>query len=146
MHRPVRGRPRDTVRAAARDPLKVGDLVLYEDGIGKRAEWPLGRVLALHPGRDGLIRSATIKTAHGETRRPLQKLVLLELHDLRSSPDATHDDLADIEPQTDDAAPTQAENPDTDGQADAKAAHSTGLQAQIAAALKLIRAQKRNFT
>ena len=36
------------------------------------------RVLELFKGRDGLVRAALIKTAYGNTRHPLQKLVALE--------------------------------------------------------------------
>lgn len=67
------------------EPLQVGDLVLYEDGISKRADWPLGRVVELHPGRDGKIRSVTIKTARGETKRALQRLVQLERTEIKKS-------------------------------------------------------------
>ena len=36
-------------------------------------QWPLGRVTEVHPGRDGLVRTATVKTEHGAYVRPIVK-------------------------------------------------------------------------
>eukprot|EP00112_Aurelia_sp_Birch-Aquarium-sp1_P025857 Seg884.2 transcript_id=Seg884.2/GoldUCD/mRNA.D3Y31 product="hypothetical protein" protein_id=Seg884.2/GoldUCD/D3Y31 len=43
-----------------------------------RGAWPLGRVLEVKQGRDGLVRSARIKTAMSEYLRPIDKLCLLK--------------------------------------------------------------------
>ncbi|XP_063909631.1 uncharacterized protein LOC135127182 [Zophobas morio] len=39
--------------------------------------WPLGRVQEVHPGTDGVVRVATVKTATGLYTRPVNKLVIL---------------------------------------------------------------------
>ena len=60
-----------------KEKISVGDVVLVQEQ-EKRSYWPLGRVLALHEGRDGHVRSVTLRMRTGVTRRPLQRLVLLE--------------------------------------------------------------------
>ena len=58
--------------------LKENDLVLVLDQTQQRHQWPLGRVVEVYKGRDGLIRSAKVKTMNSEYRRPVSKLCLLE--------------------------------------------------------------------
>ena len=43
-----------------------------------RAQWPLGRITAVHPGADGLIRKVTVKTGSGEVIRDVRRVCLLE--------------------------------------------------------------------
>jgi len=51
-----------------------------------RMFWPIGKVLELHPGRDNLIRSVTLKTANKESvRRDVRQLYRLEADDDRQS-------------------------------------------------------------
>ena len=55
----------------------MGDIViLNEDGIVPM-KWPLARVAKVHPGSDGFIRVATVKTAKGSYNRPVSKISLL---------------------------------------------------------------------
>ena len=61
-----------------RDNVKVGDVVLVADDNQRKQDWMLGRIQDLHPGRDGLVRSVTVKTSGGLRRRPVQRLRLLE--------------------------------------------------------------------
>ena len=57
--------------------LQVGDVVvLREDGLVP-TKWQLARVEEVHPGRDGKVRVATIKTPRGIYKRPVTKLALL---------------------------------------------------------------------
>ncbi|XP_023819257.1 uncharacterized protein LOC111948793 [Oryzias latipes] len=58
--------------------LQVGDLVLILNENTPRNSWPLGLVVATHPGEDGLVRSVRVKTASGELDRPTAKICLLE--------------------------------------------------------------------
>ena len=58
--------------------LSPGDIVLVVDPATRRGDWPIGRVLQVYPGPDGVVRSASVKTAHGITHRPSVKLCLLE--------------------------------------------------------------------
>ena len=67
------------LRRQHKDQLNVGDLVLIGDSPKvSPALWKMGRVTQLHPGRDGLVRSVTVRTAGEEMTRPVQRLYLLE--------------------------------------------------------------------
>ena len=57
--------------------LKLNDLVLLKESGMTPTKWPLGRVIAVHPGGDGHVRVVTVKTATGTYRRPTVKVVLL---------------------------------------------------------------------
>jgi hypothetical protein len=63
-------------------PLEIGRLVLIVDDSLKRGEWKRGLVQAVHPGRDGRIRSATVKTAKGTYQRPVSKLAVIKNENL----------------------------------------------------------------
>ena len=54
-------------------------MVLDPSLITIQGKWPIGRVINIHPGTDGLIRVATVKTASGEYIRPVVKLAKLPL-------------------------------------------------------------------
>ena len=59
--------------------LKVGDVVLLHEGLLPRDQWMLGRVVDAHVGRDGLTRSARVRTSKGsELVRPISRMTLLE--------------------------------------------------------------------
>ena len=62
----------------SKDNLKVGDIVLIKDESTPRNLWPLARVVSVHPGADGLVRSAHVKTRTTTLSRPIHKLCLLE--------------------------------------------------------------------
>ena len=51
-------------------------VVLPEDGLVP-AKWQLARVTETHPGKDGVVRVATMRTAQGTYKRPVTKLALL---------------------------------------------------------------------
>ncbi|XP_055308886.1 uncharacterized protein LOC129572809, partial [Sitodiplosis mosellana] len=51
-------------------------------------QWPMGRVIKVHPGQDGLIRVATIKTSHNTLTRPLTKLAPLPIDDANEIPNS----------------------------------------------------------
>ena len=55
----------------------MNDIVLLKDTDPFIRTRPLGRVVEVHPGKDGLVRVATIKTARGIYRRAIHKLVTL---------------------------------------------------------------------
>ena len=59
--------------------LKVGSVVLIKEDNTPKIKWPLGRVIELHPGRDELVHSVTLKTAKGIVKRSIQCLRDLEL-------------------------------------------------------------------
>ena len=59
--------------------ITPGSLVLLKKENLKRHLWPLARVKECHAGRDGHIRSVTLRDNKGEDiKRPIQNLVLLE--------------------------------------------------------------------
>ena len=60
--------------------IKPGNLVLITDDLLPPARWLLGRVTECHPGSDGNIRVATIKTAKSVLTRPLVKLIKLPIN------------------------------------------------------------------
>ena len=57
--------------------LCPGDLVLLQEESIIPTKWPLARVVKVHPGRDGFVRVATIKTKTGLYTRPVTKIALL---------------------------------------------------------------------
>lgn len=65
--------------AQPRRNLSVGNLVIILDAtlLRPNGKWPLGRVTQIHPGSDGLVRAATVKTVSGEYLRPIVKLAAL---------------------------------------------------------------------
>ena len=72
--------------------LKVDDLVLVEDMVLPRNQWPLGRVVSVNSDKKGLVRSAYIrvskckyakdsKISSNVILRPIGKLILLRASD-----------------------------------------------------------------
>ena len=57
--------------------VKIGDVVLLKEEGMVPTKWPLGRIVAVHPGRDGFVRVVTVKTATSTYRRPTAKVALL---------------------------------------------------------------------
>ena len=62
----------------SRQNVQVGDLVLIQDETCPRGCWPLGLVEGISVGRDGMVRSAKIRTKTSTLVRPITKLVMLE--------------------------------------------------------------------
>ena len=60
-------------------PVKIGDVVLISDDKVQRGKWPMGRITQVHPGKDGFVRTVTLKTQKGELKRPVQRLHRLEM-------------------------------------------------------------------
>ncbi|KAG8172925.1 hypothetical protein JTE90_011271 [Oedothorax gibbosus] len=59
--------------------LQIGQIVIVGNDQTKRLSWPLAKILELYPGKDGNVRVARLKTAHGELLRPLQRLYPMEM-------------------------------------------------------------------
>ena len=58
--------------------LSVGDLVVLKEDGTIPTNWPLARVTQVYPGKDGLVRVATVKTTKGTFyKRPVSKIALL---------------------------------------------------------------------
>lgn len=60
-------------------PIMVGDLVLVVDDSLSRKHWIKGLVTQVFMATDGQVRSAKVKTAKGELKRPAVKLAVLDV-------------------------------------------------------------------
>jgi hypothetical protein len=60
-------------------PIINGDIVIIADECAPRNCWKKGVVIDLHPGGDGKTRSVTVKTAVGIYKRPVSKLIVLDV-------------------------------------------------------------------
>ena len=54
--------------------IKIGTLVTIKENNLRPMQWKLGRIIAVHPGEDGVIRVATVKTIQGEFKRTVKQL------------------------------------------------------------------------
>lgn len=61
--------------------MDVGSIVLVREDNTPRLQWPIGVIVNVYPGRDGLIRSVDVKTRKGVFNRTIQTL-----HDLEINP------------------------------------------------------------
>ena len=57
--------------------VRVDDVVNVADANAVRGNWCIGRVVQVYPGKDGRIRNVKVKTATGEYRRPIAKIVVI---------------------------------------------------------------------
>ncbi|CAK1598326.1 unnamed protein product [Parnassius mnemosyne] len=57
-----------------RSNIKIGDLVIIKTDNVPPCNWPLGRIEALHPGPDGIVRCVTLRTQKSTLQRPVNKL------------------------------------------------------------------------
>ena len=87
--------------------VAVGDIVhLYKEKI-PRQRWPMGKIIRLLPGKDGIVRAAEVKTVIPTkeplvVKRPIQKLFPIEVKSEKRSHDhsvenANVNDQSDIE-------------------------------------------------
>ena len=63
--------------------LKVGDIVLLK-GDQPRSQWPLTKVISVHPDKDGVVRIVKVLTKGQTSLRTVDKLIPLELAELPS--------------------------------------------------------------
>ena len=62
--------------------VAIGDVVLIHDNT-PRNQWKIGVVTSLHTGKDGLVRSVSLRVPSGkELSRPIEKLYPLEMSDI----------------------------------------------------------------
>lgn len=60
-------------------PVQVGVIVLVSEDNMSCGKWPLARVAEVHPGRDGLVPTATVRTEKSVLNRCVQHLHRLEI-------------------------------------------------------------------
>lgn len=59
--------------------LNVGTVVLIKDKNLSCSQWALGKIIELHPGEDGIARTAIVKTSNGELKRTTKLLCPLPI-------------------------------------------------------------------
>ncbi|KAJ8967362.1 hypothetical protein NQ317_014814 [Molorchus minor] len=59
--------------------LKSGEMVLIKNDTFPAIRWQLGRIIAVHPGPDGVVRVADIRTSRGTFRRSANQLCVLPI-------------------------------------------------------------------
>lgn len=57
--------------------ISVGDVVFVADSNLPRGSWPLGRVVKVIMGTDGMVRVADVRTRAGTLRRPSRRLLII---------------------------------------------------------------------
>lgn len=62
-----------------RENVRTGRLVLLKDENLPPAQWRMGRILEVFPGKDGLVRNVLVKTEKSILKRPVQKLCILPI-------------------------------------------------------------------
>ena len=75
----IRNLPPTVVKFQKRGQLKEGSVVLIHEENLPRLRWPVGVVVKLYPGRDGLVRAVDVRTKTGVYTRSVQRLHDLEL-------------------------------------------------------------------
>ncbi|XP_050512982.1 uncharacterized protein LOC126888663 [Diabrotica virgifera virgifera] len=61
------------------DSVKVGDVVMVGSDNVKRINWPMGKIIEVYSGQDGIQRVAKVKTKNGVLVRPCLRLYRVEL-------------------------------------------------------------------
>ena len=61
--------------------LEINDVVLISDETMPPSYWPLAKVIGVSKGTDGLVRVVTFKTGSTTLKRPIHKLILLDVLD-----------------------------------------------------------------
>lgn len=84
----------------ATENLAVGEIVLIKEDNLPPSRWALGRILKVHPGRDGLTRVVTLKTKTGELTRPIIKLIKLPTADQPQQTQKADIATSDVKPDT----------------------------------------------
>ena len=75
----LRNLPPTVAKFQRRGQLSEGSVVLIREENLPRLRWPVGVVVKLHPGRDGLVRAVDVRTKKGVYTRAIQRLHDLEL-------------------------------------------------------------------
>lgn len=67
------------------DNIKLGAMVVVKDENMAPLCWKLGRIVALHPGKDELIRIVSVRTSTGTIKRSVQKVCVLPVETFDTS-------------------------------------------------------------
>lgn len=61
--------------------VPIGALVILKEENVPPLQWKMGRIIAAHPGADGLIRVVEVRTSNGVVKRAVQKVCVLPMED-----------------------------------------------------------------
>ena len=61
--------------------IQIGSVVMVREDNTPRLLWPMGVVTKVHPGRDGVVRTVSVRTSRGTFVRPIQRIHDLEVMD-----------------------------------------------------------------
>ena len=61
-----------------RRDVKVNDIVMLVDSNAVRGNWTVGRIIEVHPGKDGKVRNITVKTQNDNYRKPITKISVIQ--------------------------------------------------------------------
>lgn len=83
--------------------FRVNDLVIVKEDNTAPLDWCTGRIIHTYPGKDGLVRSVTVRTKDGNYDRPITKLALLpsNLPPINTETGRTSDSQPEPEPVSD---------------------------------------------
>ncbi|XP_055632944.1 uncharacterized protein LOC129773372 [Toxorhynchites rutilus septentrionalis] len=71
--------------------IEIGRLVVVKDDCLPPAQWPLGRIVKVHPGKDGIVRVVTLKTSSSDNVvRPVARIALLPISSNHSDAHVEH--------------------------------------------------------
>ncbi|XP_055522910.1 uncharacterized protein LOC129717092 [Wyeomyia smithii] len=70
---------RDTKTCHPNRCIQPGRLVVLTDELQIPVKWPLARIVAVHPGKDDLVRVVTLRTNRGTITRPVTRICLLPM-------------------------------------------------------------------
>ena len=59
---------------AQKEQININNLVLIKEDNVKRGQWPLGRVVEINPGEDGIVQVVTVQTSKGTYKHPAVKI------------------------------------------------------------------------
>lgn len=62
------------------DNIKIGTMVILKQNDVKPLHWPLGRIVSVHPGADGIVRAVTVKTITGVYDRSVKSVAPLPIN------------------------------------------------------------------
>ncbi|XP_059217632.1 uncharacterized protein LOC131994772 [Stomoxys calcitrans] len=81
--------------------LQEGQIVIIKNEETHPARWPLARITDVHPGKDGLVRAVTVKTASGSVIRPINKICPLDnVPPVQESPKVTRVNYTRVDKKT----------------------------------------------
>lgn len=61
--------------------IKIGDLILLHEDNLPPLKWKMGRIIDVHPGRDGKVRVVSVHIHGNIVKRPLSKVAVLPITD-----------------------------------------------------------------